>query len=158
MIKAKIVFVNGFHIWALSLFYRSHGIPDVWQTLEESFRSYRDAQLEINGHNQPDDAPALVQITAPQPVESETESSNPQLVESETKSSNPQPAESDTVSSDPQQVESDTVSSDPQPAESETEARTEHLLSIGKSLLYNYIDNSSLLFLPQFVDHKQYSM
>ena len=146
MIKAKIVFVNGFHIWALSLFYRSHGIPDVWQTLEESFRSYRDAQLEINGHNQPDDAPALVQITAPQPVESETESSNPQ------------PAESDTVSSDPQQVESDTVSSDPQPAESETEARTEHLLSIGKSLLYNYIDNSSLLFLPHFVDHKQYSM
>ena len=134
MIKAKIVFVNGFHIWALSLFYRSHGIPDVWQTLEESFRSYRDAQLEINGHNQPDDAPALVQITAPQPVESETESSNPQ------------PAESDTVSSDPQ------------PAESETEARTEHLLSIGKSLLYNYIENSSLLFLPHFVDHKQYSM
>ena len=146
MIKAKIVFVNGFHIWALSLFYRSHGIPDVWQTLEESFRSYKDAQLEINGHNQPDDAPALVQITAPQPVESETESSNPQ------------PAESDTVSSDPQPVESDTVSSDPQPAESETEARTEHLLSIGKSLLYNYIDNSSLLFLPHFVDHKQYSM
>ena len=146
MIKAKIVFVNGFHIWELSLFYRSHGIPDVWQTLEESFRSYKDAQLEINGHNQPDDAPALVQITAPQPVESETESSNPQ------------PAESDTVSSDPQPVESDTVSSDPQPAESETEARTEHLLSIGKSLLYNYIDNSSLLFLPHFVDHKQYSM
>ena len=134
MIKAKIVFVNGFHIWALSLFYRSHGIPDVWQTLEESFRSYRDAQLEINGHNQPDDAPALVKITVPQPVESETEPSNPQP------------------------VESDTVSSDPQPAESETEARTEHLLSIGKSLLYNYIDNSSLLFLPHFVDHKQYSM
>ena len=134
MIKAKIVFLNGFHIWELSLFYRSHGIPDVWQTLEESFRSYKDAQLEINGHNQPDDAPALVQITAPQPVESETESSNPQ------------PAESDTVSSDPQ------------PAESETEARTEHLLSIGKSLLYNYIENSSLLFLPHFVDHKQYSM
>ena len=134
VIKAKIVFVNGFHIWALSLFYRSHGIPDVWQTLEESFRSYRDAQLEINGHNQPDDAPALAQITAPQPVESETESS------------------------DPQPAESDTVSSDPQPAESETEARTEHLLSIGKSLLYNYIDNSSLLFLPHFVDHKQYSM
>ena len=146
MIKAKIVFLNGFHIWELSLFYRSHGIPDVWQTLEESFRSYKDAQLEINGHNQPDDAPALVQITAPQPVESETESSNPQPVESETESSNPQPAESDTVSSDPQ------------PAESETEARTEHLLSIGKSLLYNYIDNSSLLFLPHFVDHKQYSM
>ena len=134
MIKAKIVFVNGFHIWALSLFYRSHGIPDVWQTLEESFRSYRDAQLEINGHNQPDDASPLVQTTAPQPVESETDSSNPQ------------PAESDTVSSDPQ------------PAESETEARTEHLLSIGKSLLYNYIENSSLLFLPHFVDHKQYSM
>ena len=134
MIKAKIVFLNGFHIWELSLFYRSHGLPDVWQTLEESFRSYRDAQLEINGHNQPDDAPALVQITAPQPVESETDSSNPQPAESET------------------------VSSDPQPAESETEARTEHLLSIGKSLLYNYIDNSSLLFLPHFVDHKQYSM
>ena len=146
MIKAKIVFLNGFHIWELSLFYRSHGIPDVWQTLEESFRSYKDAQLEINGHNQPDDAPALVQITAPQPVESETESSNPQLVQSETESSNPQTAESDTVSSDPQ------------PAESETEARTEHLLSIGKSLLYNYIDNSSLLFLPHFVEHKQYSM
>ena len=158
MIKAKIVFVNGFHIWELSLFYRSHGIPDVWQTLEESFRSYKDAQLEINGHNQPDDAPALVQITAPQPVESETESSNPQLVESETESSNPQPAESDTASSDPKPLESDTVSSDPQPAESETEARTEHLLSIGKSLLYNYIDNSSLLFLPHFVEHKQYSM
>ena len=134
MIKAKIVFLNGFHIWELSLFYRSHGIPDVWQTLEESFRSYKDAQLEINGHNQPDDASPLVQTTAPQPVESETDSSNPQ------------PAESDTVSSDPQ------------PAESETEARTEHLLSIGKSLLYNYIDNSSLLFLPHFVDHKQYSM
>ena len=134
MIKAKIVFVNGFHIWELSLFYRSHGIPDVWQTLEESFRSYKDAQLEINGHNQPDDASPLVQTTAPQPVESETDSSNPQ------------PAESDTVSSDPQ------------PAESETEARTEHLLSIGKSLLYNYIENSSLLFLPRFVDHKQYSM
>ena len=134
MIKAKIVFVNGFHIWALSLFYRSHGIPDVWQTLEESFRSYKDAQLEINGHNQPDDASPLVQTTAPQPVESETDSSNPQPAESET------------------------VSSDPQPAESETEARTEHLLSIGKSLLYNYIENSSLLFLPHFVDHKQYSM
>ena len=146
MIKAKIVFLNGFHIWELSLFYRSHGIPDVWQTLEESFRSYKDAQLEINGHNQPDDASPLVQTTAPQPVESETDSSNPQ------------PAESETVSSDPQQVESDTVSSDPQPAESETEARTEHLLSIGKSLLYNYIENSSLLFLPHFVDHKQYSM
>ena len=122
MIKAKIVFLNGFHIWELSLFYRSHGIPDVWQTLEESFRSYKDAQLEINGHNQPDDASPLVQTTAPQPVESETDSS------------------------------------DPQPAESETEARTEHLLSIGKSLLYNYIENSSLLFLPHFVDHKQYSM
>ena len=134
MIKAKIVFLNGFHIWELSLFYRSHGIPDVWQTLEESFRSYKDAQLEINGHNQPDDASPLVQTTAPQPVESETESSNPQPAESET------------------------VSSDPQPAESETEARTEHLLSIGKSLLYNYIENSSLLFLPHFVDHKQYSM
>ena len=134
MIKAKIVFVNGFHIWELSLFYRSHGIPDVWQTLEESFRSYKDAQLEINGHNQPDDASPLVQTTAPQPVESETDSSNPQPAESET------------------------VSSDPQPAESETEARTEHLLSIGKSLLYNYIENSSLLFLPHFVDHKQYSM
>ena len=134
MIKAKIVFLNGFHIWELSLFYRSHGIPDVWQTLEESFRSYKDAQLEINGHNQPDDASPLVQTTAPQPVESETDSP------------------------DPQPAESDTVSSDPQPAESETEARTEHLLSIGKSLLYNYIDNSSLLFLPHFVDHKQYSM
>ena len=134
MIKAKIVFLNGFHIWELSLFYRSHGIPDVWQTLEESFRSYKDAQLEINGHNQPDDASPLVQTTAPQPVESETDSS------------------------DPQPAESDTVSSDPQPAESETEARTEHLLSIGKSLLYNYIENSSLLFLPHFVDHKQYSM
>ena len=134
MIKAKIVFLNGFHIWELSLFYRSHGIPDVWQTLEESFRSYKDAQLEINGHNQPDDASPLVQTTAPQPVESETDSSNPQPAESET------------------------VSSDPQPAESETEARTEHLLSIGKSLLYNYIENSSLLFLPHFVDHKQYSM
>ena len=134
MIKAKIVFLNGFHIWELSLFYRSHGIPDVWQTLEESFRSYKDAQLEINSHNQPDDASPLVQTTAPQPVESETDSSNPQPAESET------------------------VSSDPQPAESETEARTEHLLSIGKSLLYNYIENSSLLFLPHFVDHKQYSM
>ena len=120
MIKAKIVFVNGFHIWALSLFYRSHGIPDVWQTLEESFRSYRDAQLEINGHNQPDDAPALVQITAPQPVESETEPSNPQPVESETESTNPQPVESETESSNPQLAESDTVSSDPQQVESDT--------------------------------------
>ena len=134
MIKAKIVFLNGFHIWELSLFYRSHGIPDVWQTLEESFRSYKDAQLEINGHNQPDDASPLVQTTAPQPVESETDSP------------------------DPQPAESDTVSSDPQPAESETEARTEHLLSIGKSLLYNYIENSSLSCLSHFVDHKQYRM